>query len=191
MRQILVLLSFLMLSAVHSFASESPYLVNVDIETKIMVVDLSQTSGKDVNVSILDLNGNTIFSESLNNKAKSRRYNLRKLPTGTYTVIVEDLNKVSYQKVYVSKKSLLADDNIEEITMPALLNNGNKWSLSGMSTKYNGRIIIFDEDGNEIFTENISKAMTSRSFNVEKLKAGQYSVHYVVNGKTFTQSLKK
>lgn len=191
MRQILVLFSFLMLSAVNTFASESPYLVNVDIETKIMVVDLSQTTGKDVSVSIVDLNGNTIFSESLNNKAKSRRYNLSKLPTGTYTVIVEDLNKVSYQKVYVSKKSLLADDNIEEITMPTMINNGNKWSVSGLNTKYNGRIIIFDEDGNEIFTENISKAMTSRSFNVEKLNAGLYSVHYVVNGKTFAQSLKK
>jgi hypothetical protein len=75
--------------------------------------------------------------------------------------------------------------------MPTVINAGKKWTLEGLSNFYDGRITIFDENSNEIFSESTSKILTSRSYNVEKLVPGVYSINYSVNGKTFSQTLKK
>ncbi len=188
MKQILALFTVVMLN-LNVMASESPYLINVNIDTKVMELDLSKIVGKTVNVTINNMKGDEIFSEVITVKSKSRLYNLKNLTTGTYTVIVDDENQVTYQKVYVSKNSLLADGQVEEITKPVVTQKNQKWIVSSTNTTFPSNVTIVDDEGNVIYAEKSKLYAPVKAYNVSKLKAGEYRLDYTVKNKTFSQDI--
>ncbi len=188
MKQILALFTVVMLN-LNVMASENPYLINVNIDTKVMELDLSKIVGKTANVTINNMKGEEIFSEFITVKSKSRLYNLKNLSVGTYTVIVEDENQVTYQKVYVSKNSLLADGQVEEITRPMVTQRNQKWIVSSTNNSYPSNVTIVDNEGNVIYTEKSKLYAPVKSYNVSKLKSGEYRLDYTVKNKTFSQNI--
>ncbi len=191
MKQILVLFAMLMLNLSNVSASESPYLITVNMDTKVMAVDFSKILGKTVNVTINDMKENEVFSELVTVRSKSRLYNLKNLNVGTYTVIVEDENQITYQKVYVSKNSLLADEKVEEINKPSIIQADNKWIVNGINPNFPAVANIYDLDGNKVFSESIANGTKSKAYNVAKLEKGVYTFIFSVNGKSFIQSVTK
>lgn len=188
MKQILALLTVVMLN-LNVMASENPYLINVNIDTKVMELDLSKIVGRTVHVTINNMKGDEIFSEEITVKSKTRLYNLKNLNTGTYTVIVEDDNQVTYQKVYVSKNSLLADGQVEEFTKPIVTQKDQKWIVSTTNVTYPSNVAIYDNEGNTIYSEKNKLYAAVKAFNVSKLKAGEYRFDYSVRNKTFSQNI--
>lgn len=177
-------------TSLSAMASDSVFLISAE-KDKVMVIDLKSTLGRDVKVTIVDLKNDIVFGEQFKAKAPERRYNLSKLNTGTFTVIVEEENKISYQRVYLSKNSLLIDNDIDEIVKPAILTKDNLWCLKGVNTKYTGNVAIIDTDGNRIFNDQIKTGDNEKVYNVSKLRAGEYTMMYTVNGKSFRYNLNK
>jgi hypothetical protein len=182
-------LLFLMVAftSLNAFA-DANYLVNAE-KNKVMVIDLRKTSGKEVNVTIVDANGETIFAEILSSNASFRKYNLSELATGTFTVVVDDKNTVSFQKIYISNYELLVDANIETITKPTVTKRQNKWVVNN-TNNVDGTLLLADSNG-EIIYKGAIAAHKLLSLNNVKLAAGNYTLTYTVNNKTFNYTLNK
>jgi hypothetical protein len=189
MKQILSVIATMVLLNLNAMTSESPYLINVNIDTKVMAVDLSKLVGQTATVTINNIKGDEIFSEAIVVKSKSRLYNLKNLSTGTYTVIVEDENQITYQKIYVSKSSLLADAEVEEIVRPVIHAKENAWIISTSNVKYPSSVTIVDSEGNTVYSEKSKIYPTVKSYNVKKLQKDTYRVDYSVNGKIFSKNV--
>jgi hypothetical protein len=187
MRTILIL-TFAMLAAFTGYA-ESPYLIHAE-KNKVMVIDLKKSFGKEVKVTILNMKGDEIFNEEFTANVNIRKYNLSKLGIGTFTVVVDENHRISYQKVYISKNSLLVDNEIEELVKPSFITQDNKWYLKNVNSKYEGLVEIFDFSGNKIFENKTNKI--DKVYNMSKLPIGEYTLMYTVKDKTFSfTALKK
>jgi hypothetical protein len=165
------------------------YLVNAD-KDKVMVINLNKAIGSKVEVSILNKEGDIVFNEKFKAKSKLRKYNLRKLNVGTYTVIVEDNNKVAYQKIHLSKNSLLVDNGIDEIYKPVIKTEGNLWTVSGLANQPVS-IVIEDAYGNLLTSANIASSDVQKKFNVKNLIAGEYKLIYKIADREFINSIVK
>jgi hypothetical protein len=165
------------------------YLVNAD-KDKVMVINLNKAIGSKVEVSILNKEGEIIFNEKFKAKSKLRKYNLRKLNVGTYTVIVEDNNKVAYQKIHLSKNSLLVDNGIDEIYKPVIKTEGNLWTVSGLANQPVS-IVIEDAYGNLLTSANIASSDVQKKFDVKNLIAGEYKLIYKIADREFVNSIVK
>jgi hypothetical protein len=188
MKQIFAL-ALILFTSFSSFATES-YLVNAE-KNKVMVINLKETVGKEISVSIINAEGKEVFTESFNANSSLRKYNLSKLSIGTFTVIVEDAQKITFQKVYISKNNLLVDAAIEVISKPTLSKSDNKWVINGLNATYESALSIYDAKNNTVYSEKFNGEKSQRIYNVTKLQDGDYSIVYTVNNKTFTYSITK
>jgi flagellar hook assembly protein FlgD len=159
----------LMMSAVFSYAA-SPIKMSVvsDATTGIYkVVYRSAEAGK-VKVSILDANKELVFTETLNNvESFSRPYNFSNLSQGEYTIVVEDKNgkteeKVSYHFVKVQST----------IEVAKIGNEQNKYLLS-VENKATDliHVRILDVTGNVLHEQSMTvNGKFSVVYNLNKVK---------------------
>ncbi len=189
MKNVLVLFLAIFTSA-SLFANEANFSILADKDNKTMVIDLKKNLGGSVVVSIIDFEGETVFTETFKANKKARKYNLSNLKVGTYTLIVEDAEKVTSKKVHISNASLLVDNNTEELVKPTVVNNGEYWVLN-VSNIVGAKITILDEEGNNLYNYVVESTSLNKKFNVSKLAEGSYTVNYELNGKNFTNTVVK
>jgi hypothetical protein len=189
MKNVLVLF-LAIFTSVSLFANDGNFSILTDKDSKTMVIDLKKNLGGNVVISIVSLDGETVFSEAFKADKKARKYNLSNLKVGTYTLIIEDEEKVSSKKVHISKASLLVDNKIEEMIKPTVISNGDFWVLNVVNL-VGANIIITDEDGNKIYSQVVESSSLNKRFNVSKLPSGTYYINYDLNGKTFSNTVSK
>jgi hypothetical protein len=183
----LIAIALVLFTSFSAFANLD-YLVNAE-KNKVMVVNFKQTTGKSVTVSIVNGEGQAVFTEEVKTVNTFKKYNLSKLSTGTYTVIITDVDKISFQKVYLSNTSLIIDAKLDVINKPTVGKSANKWMINNINTTHVGNLAIVDADGNKIYNEPSTKNQVV--FNTTKLPLGTYTIEYTVAKKTFTYTVAK
>lgn len=188
MKNVLILL-VAFFTSFNVLANDVNFDLIADITNKTIVLDLKNNVGGNVSVSIVDLDGKTVFNEAFKANKKNRKYNLSNLTVGTYTLLIEDEKAVTTKKVYISKASLLVDDHAEVVNKPTIINNGDSWII-----KNNANVVIdftISDAQNILTKQSLVPGGLDKKINTTKLSAGSYSIAYTINDRDYYTTVTK
>jgi flagellar hook assembly protein FlgD len=170
MKKLIVMFGALMILSRVAFAGEvDPSASNTSVSLKGEIVKIfyrSENSDK-VKVTIYDASSNVVFSEEIKNKSNFiRPYNLEELPFGEYTIVLEDKNGRSEEKVSYAKKTVEVQASIIN------RKEGRKCMVTLFSkgeTEVTYRVL--DIDNNVLYSQSQTvNGQASKGFNLEKVK---------------------
>lgn len=172
MKKLVVVFAALMIISRVALAGEvnapKAFSSSVSLKGEVVKIFYRSESSDRVKVTIYDAASKVVFSEEIKNKSSFvRPYNLENLPYGEYTIVLEDRNGKTEEKViYAKKKSVDAQASIIKSK------NGRKalvtvFSKGETEITYN----VLDINDNVLYTQSQKvNGQAAKSFNLEKVK---------------------
>ena len=193
----LVTTSILCLVSVMSMAKETSVFSVKNAGTNGISLQLTNVIETQIQVSIKDLNGVTLYDDTLSkHKINHRKYDLRNLPIGSYSVIVTYDKMMKIQKIKKQHNSIkIEKDTVQTIFKPTFNEHSDYLDLNILSlSKQNIYLKIEDDEGRIIYTnQNQINGSYQKRFNLSQLPEGSYifTVEFIKDNinKEFTKSI--
>jgi len=193
----LVTTSILCLVSVMSMAKETSVFSVKNAGTNGISLQLTNVIETQIQVSIKDLNGVTLYDDTLSkHKINHRKYDLRNLPIGSYSVIVTYDKMMKIQKIKKQHNSIkIEKDTVQTIFKPTYKEHSDYLDLNILSlSKQNIYLKIEDDEGRIIYTnQNQINGSYQKRFNLSQLPEGSYifTVEFIKDNinKEFTKSI--
>lgn len=182
--QILILIvSVLSLSA---FASGNPTVLTE--KSKSLVVETSLWKSDKVNIQIKEASGVVILDETVKNTKNLRKYNLKNLPEGQYSLEVSNEMKITLQEFSIISNKVILSSEIKTIYKPVIIWNNNGFDVNLMTLGNTAFINIQDKDNNIVFAEKLVTPAVHKRYDISSLASGEYTVTVAMNGRSFVSS---
>lgn len=165
---------------------ESP--VHISTSNKWVIVDKSNWKIPKLDVSILKSDGTFLINEKIK---VSKKYNLKDVPDGSYSLEIEDDQLIRIQSLEISGDRLFST-GVKTIYKPMILVKANLIDMNMMTQGEPAWITMRDNESNTVFTEKITQEVSvSRRFNLNQLPEGNYLLDVELSGKHFTRNFTK
>lgn len=141
-------------------------------------------------LKIKDATGNVIYTVSAKKeKAFAQSFDLNRVPTGNYTLVVEDTQKFSSYKIDLFKDSLMFDKaNAGVIFKPSVILDERLLDISMLNLNEGKTAISIYNDKDEMVHTNSSKdKQINKRFDLSQLERGQYTVLFNVGDELFNR----
>lgn len=170
-----------------TFASSNPFLsASVD---RSIAINLAQWNGKELTLKIKNLKGNLVHSELIHNTRANAVYNLSKLESGDYVMIIEDATVISSQIIHLGT-GINTDPYASQIFKPSVQVKGNFVYVNTLLLGKSAKVAIYDNDGSELHLEQSNEAVTyGKIFDISKLGSGNLVI--TTSGESFSYPIKK
>jgi len=180
-----------------SMAKETSVFSVKNAGTNGISLQLTNVIETQIQVSIKDLNGVTLYDDTLSkHKINHRKYDLRNLPIGSYSVIVTYDKMMKIQKIKKQHNSIkIEKDTVQTIFKPTFNEHSDYLDLNILSlSKQNIYLKIEDDEGRIIYTnQNQINGSYQKRFNLSQLQEGSYifTVEFIKDNinKEFTKSI--
>ena len=187
----LLLIPVLVMALASVKASDLPTLSIA--KDKSFVLNANDWKMDELTVSFLSSDGEEIYSEIFQpSDKKIRKYNLRELPAGTYTVVVANYSKsISYDLVYAG--DLVTEVSEGEIYYtPQVFSDDQKIDINLLSLNKKVKIYLSDASGHGLHSEVIKHApVVTRRINISRLNKGMYNLSINVDDKWYNHTIIK
>jgi len=122
---------------------------------------------------------------------KSRSYNLKQLPLGTYTMKIEGDQKIVYKEIKTDRnESVIVSE--KTAFKPNSIFDNNRWKINILSQGKNVNIKIFDANNEVIFADKIKDKMVfAKAYNLEELDNGAYTLSVRVGNEVYNKVIAK
>lgn len=132
-----------------------------------------------IQMTLKDMSGVVLHDETISkNRINNRKYDLRNLPTGRYSVIVSYDNVIKVQKIKKEFDRIDIDtDNVQTMFRPTFIENADYLDLNMLSlSKQRISLMIKDDEGHVIYNKrNQIDGSFQKRFNLSELKEGNYT----------------
>ena len=171
MKKLVVMFGVLMIISRVALAGEvnAPKATNTSVTMKGEVVKIFYRSenADRVKVTIYDAAAKAVFSEEIKNRSSFvRPYNLENLPFGEYTIVLEDRNGRTEERVTYAKPAVQVQANIIKVrdSRKAIV---TLFSNAATEVTYS----VLDIDNNVLYSQTQKvNGQAAKSFNLEKVK---------------------
>jgi len=180
MRNLILLPVFVLATIFQTNANNTPKASTLQIieNQKTIVLNFYAAIAEAQLFTITDQSGNIVFTESVEKYDNKVSYNLKKLPAGNYIMKVEGESFLEIYETSITKE-IVSLINAETFYAPQVTNlNGRKFEVkSSIANKEDIDVSIFNEDGEIVYSYNDKVTGNySKTFNLEQLKSGNYTV---------------
>ena len=185
----------LLFTAVCTFAGNTNPLAKIsEGGSKSFILDLKDNNVKMVRVKITDRDERVLLNQKVNtDKHQAKKYNLKNLPMGVYTLSVEDEQRVVKHDMMIVNGTLKIDrKNPVTIFKPTIHKSGNQLDMNLLKVDNSStEVRILNESGRLVFTEDITETGSiQRRYNVSLLEAGKYDMIVETSGASYTKSFR-
>lgn len=160
-------------------------------KNKSLIVQTNTWKSTKVNVQIKEASGVTILEETIKSAKVGRKYNLKNLPDGVYTLEMSDDLKITSQDFYINNNEVVLSSDINTIYKPFILVGKNNVDVNLMTLGQSALLNITDKENNIVFAQKLDTTAVHKRFDVSSLEGGTYSVNIAMNGRSFTQEFTK
>jgi hypothetical protein len=187
MKNLILSLSFVLVSVFNLSAKEMPTLANTYGEN-ILGLDLSKWNASKVNVRLTDELGQVLLTENFDMGVKKiRLYNLKNLSDGNYSLKVEDDQKIATQAVEITNGVVLADENISYVYKPNVKVQGTSVKLNLLSLGNKVTVSILDKENTLVYEDKMGvQNSVAKQYNLMNLPSGKYTI--IVESGTIMES---
>lgn len=187
----LAILIFTLLTTFSSFGSVvEPITTTVEGKTITVYFDHSKT--ETLSISIEDKFGFQLLTEKVQSKnRKSRRYNLKQLPFGVYTLKIDSDQKIVYKTIKTSKdNSVVLNEKVS--FKPTTSFKNNKWLVNALALGEKVDVKIYDQEFEPVFEEKIkNENVIAKSYDLSQLDLGVYTLSVKVGDITYNKVIAK
>jgi len=162
------------------------------VNEKTITVNFEDSQSEDIMVSIVDDYGYELHNDKIKaHSLKARKYDLKHLPYGKYTVKIESERRIIYDSFELDKnESSLIEQKI--IYKPIITFTDNKCYLNLMSQDQEVNLSIFDTNYETLYSEDITKQPTIRKiFDLKELPNGSYTFSVKFRDHSFYKTIAK
>jgi hypothetical protein len=168
--------------------------VKGSIDSKLLLVDLSNLQTEYVSISILDGDEHVLYSEKVSNvKSFTKKFNLWKLQEGFYTLKVAQSKFKTVQPFEVTSKNVIVDESVKKVNFePIFKFKDSKLEVNAPLSENDVIVSIMDKAGIEVFSEVNKNTLSFRKrYDLSKLPKGEYLVEVTLAGETFYHNIKQ
>lgn len=164
----------------------------IDAEkSKSLVVETSLWKSDKVNIQIKEASGVVILDETVKNTKNLRKYNLKNLPEGVYTLELSNDLKITTQEFTINAKSVVLSTEIKTVYKPVVIWNEAGFDVNLMTLGNTAFINIQDKDNNIVFAEKLVTPAVHKRYDISALASGEYTVTVAMNGRSFVSTSTK
>lgn len=160
-------------------------------KAKMLLIQTEQWKSEKVNVQIKDESGNLVLDESVKNVKSARRYNLKNLPNGIYTLEMSNTLKITIQNFEIVGTEVLVSKEVKTTFKPVINWNNKNLDINLLTLGKKASLNIYDDSNNIIFSENLNENVVNKRYNISKLSSGDYTVNMIVDGRSYYKSITK
>lgn len=198
--KLLITTAILFYVSMIAMAKETSNFSVQSMDENTISLKLTKESQSAIQVTLRDIYGVIMHNETLSeNNVNNRKYNLRNLPSGKYTLTVAYDDVLQIQKIYKQFDKIEIDsDNLHTLYHPTFEKHSEYFDLEMLSfSKQKINLKIRDDEGRIIYSEdNLLNGLFKKRFNLSKLDKGEYTISVRVVGtagtvinKEFVQSI--
>lgn len=174
------------------YASSVEPIVRVEeSETKSFTLILNNNGFQHVQIFIKDMTGEVLHSENLDSQpGYFKKYNLKQLPQGTYSLEIEDDHMVKIIPFEVCKSVVTFDKNEEsKVFKPYIRQRGQLLDVMFYGNNNNpAKVLIFDESGNLLQRDKFKRGDgVEKIYDFSQVPAGKYTVNLNSGDRFFSQ----
>lgn len=187
----LAILLISIFSTITSFASVVEPLATT-VEGKTVTVYFNNDKSETVTISITDkYNFQLLWEEVQTENRRSRGYNFKQLPIGTYTMTIDSDQRIITKEVKVEKN--LSSVISEKITYkPTTTFKNNKWLVNHFAQGEEVGVKILDEDYETVFEDSFkNEAVIGKSYSLTELPTGIYRLVIKTDNQSYTKVIAK
>lgn len=168
----------ILLLAVGATVFASPVFKVRPVDEKAFILYLQEDQSSEVKIRLEDENGFVLLSEYVEDASQySRKYNLRALKMGAYSLIIENETSLRKQPITIDREALHIDADEQEMIMkPVIRKIENKVEVVIMPAhRTKAEMYIFDEAGHTLFSDSdYYQDSFRRRFDISQLERGKY-----------------
>ena len=179
-------IAFLLLGFNSKVLAKSEKPIITYIENSTISISFHQWVSSEVEIKLIDLQGEVLMSDDINTKdIRVRNYNLRNLPYGTYILEIDDNQKVITTTLSIVGKNIkIMHETI--LYKPTIMYQNKRWKFSLLALGRNVSTKIIDKEGNIVFDEEFKDfGSIHRSYDLSKLIKGEYKLLVYIGDKVF------
>lgn len=179
----------LFISTLTVFAGVSPdYHVTPNGEHSFHL-QLEKPRSSDMQISLTDAFGSILWSNEVESgQTFSKLINLNNLPTGHYSLIIEDDMKIEYQSINLEVDQIITDSKMKKTIFKPVYNYHD--NIVDMIILHQSasdlKLTISDTTGEDIFSEIITgSGSVQKQYDVSQLPKGTYIFRLSTNDQNF------
>lgn len=171
MKKLVVMFGVLMIISRVSFAGEvnapEPTTTRVSLKGDVVKIFYRSENSDRVKVTIYDIRSNIIFSEQIKSESSFvRPYKLKDLPYGEYTVVIEDKNGKTEEKVSYFKEEA-------QVMASIISKKNNRGAVVALFSKGEAEVTyrMVDSSNNVLYSETQKvNGQNTKAFNLERVQ---------------------
>jgi hypothetical protein len=160
-------------------------------KSKSLIVETAHWKSEKLNVQIKEASGVVILDETLKNNKNIRKYNLKNLPEGKYTIEVSNDQKIMTQEFAIESNELVLSQEIRTEYKPMVIVNKNIVDVNLLTLGNKAFINLVDRDNNIVFAENLETPAVHKRYDLSSLASGDYTLSVAMNGRSYTTNFSK
>lgn len=169
------------------------YTVSLGSHNKQALVVLNKLGGQHVNISVQNQVGDVLYSRTVEGKYNVlQRLDLRHLAEGAYTISVATEGKLRQQNLLIAHNGIELTER-SFVATPGAFSFRIKDSMMHLfAENYSNSAVevqLTDSKGNEVYSGAFNSPQHfARTFDLHKLKAGDYNLQVIAANTTYTRS---
>lgn len=179
-----ILFSFLTISA---FATNFPT-IRVESE-KTVIVSTEGWKSDFVTITIKSESGNIVKKEEIATTFIGKKYNLKFLPVGKYTLTVENSLKSSSADFSINDTTIVFESENYDVYKPQVTSEGKFVKINYLSLNKSVDVRIENKDGNTIYSDNFKESSINKMLNLSKLPSDTYYVYISTNNEVYLNAV--
>ncbi|MBK9733837.1 MAG: hypothetical protein IPO92_02235 [Saprospiraceae bacterium] len=184
-----ILIFLVSLFTVGGFAASNPAILTD--KAKMLLIQTGQWNSEKVNVQIKDESGTLVLDETVKNAKSARRYNLKNLPNGMYTLEMSNELKITVQNFKIDGSEVLVSNEVKTSFKPVINWNNKNLDVNLLTLGKQASLNIYDDSNNIIFSEILDDNVVNKRYNISKLSSGDYTVNMIVDGRSYYKTITK
>lgn len=166
------LILFMLMVVTTSFSAGNPN----NERSKSLTVETSAWKAATVHIAIREAGGNVIMEETVSTRNDFRKYNLKNLPAGIYTLEISDDLKISVQSFTITNSSVEMEPQTSVTYKPVITWSENNLDINYLACDKRTYVQVSDKTGKVVYAETIKVPAIHRRYNTADLAGGSYTV---------------
>jgi hypothetical protein len=155
-----------------SFSAGNP----TNERSKSLTVETSAWKADMVHIAIRETGGSVIMEETVSTRNDFRKYNLKNLPAGLYTLEISDDLKISAQSFKITNNSVEMEPETSVTYKPVITWSENNLDINFLACGKRTFVQVSDNAGKVVYAETVKVPAIHRRYNTSDLAAGSYTV---------------